>query len=53
MDCSLLDLPIGQNHFEGPELNDEFERFGDWRRRRRKSYFEFLLRPGIEPRPPA
>ena len=32
-----LTLPIGQNHFEGPELNDELERFGDWRRRRRKS----------------
>ena len=48
-----MTLPIGQNHFEGPELNDELERFGDWRRRRRKSYFEVLLRLGIEPGPPA
>ena len=32
-----MTLHIGQNHFEGPELNDELERFGDWRRRRRKS----------------
>ena len=31
-----MTLSIGQNHFEGPELNDELERFGDWRRRRRK-----------------
>ena len=48
-----MTLHIGQNHFEGPELNDELERFGDWRRRRRKSYYEFLLGPGIEPGPPA
>jgi len=26
-----------QQTIRGPELNDELERFGDWRRRRRKS----------------
>ena len=31
-----MTLPIGQNHFEGPELNDELERFGDWRRKEKK-----------------
>ena len=35
--AKIVSKSIGQNHFEGTELNDELERFGDWRRRRRKS----------------
>ena len=41
-----MTLHIGQNHFEGPELNDELERFGD--RRKSKDDDEAKIKKTID-----